>query len=76
MASPSTYRQLHKYRFEFVPDSIRFYADGQLVKEWPDGLPANSMRLYVNAWYTAWLDGRRSNKDKYVLVDSIRHTRP
>jgi hypothetical protein len=43
------------------------YTDGQLVKEWSDGLPATSMRLYVNAWYPAWLDGRESNKDKYVL---------
>ena len=52
------------------------YPDVQPVKEWTDGLPANSMRLYVNAWYPAWPDGRKPNKDKYVLVDSIRHTRP
>jgi hypothetical protein len=34
------------------------------------------MRLYVNAWYPAWLEGRMANKDRYVLVDSIRHATP
>ena len=32
------------------------------------------MKLCVNAWYPAWLVGRKPNKDKYVLVDSIRYT--
>jgi beta-glucanase (GH16 family) len=67
---------LHEYRFEYAPGSIRFYADGQLTKEWTYGLPTDSMRLYVNAWYPAWLEGRKANKDRYVLVDSIRHATP
>jgi endo-1,3-1,4-beta-glycanase ExoK len=64
----------HEYRLEYGPGAVRFYADGRLMKEWTDGLPASPMRLYVNAWYPAWLEGRKPNKDKYLLVDSIRHT--
>jgi beta-glucanase (GH16 family) len=63
----------HNYRFDHAPGSIKFYADGVLMKEWTDGLPQTSMRLYANAWFPTWLDGRKSPKDKYVLVDSIQH---
>ena len=63
----------HDYRLDHAPGSIRFYADGVLMKEWKDGLPESSMRLYANAWFPTWLDGRKSAKDKFVLVDSISH---
>ena len=66
----------HEYRFDYTSGSVRFYADGVLMKEWADGLPADQMKLYVNAWYPAWLDGRRANKDRYLLVDGIQHTNP
>ena len=46
------------------------------MKQWSDGLPANSMKRYVNAWYPAWLEGSESNKDRYVLVGRIQHTSP
>ena len=64
----------HEYRFDYASGSISFYADGKLMKTWTDGLPQNSMKLYVNAWYPAWLDGKKSSKDRYVLVDRIQHT--
>ena len=63
----------HDYRFDYAPGYVRFYADGVLMKEWTDGLPQSSMRLYVNAWFPTWLEGRKPTKDKYVLVDSIQH---
>ncbi|QIN79715.1 family 16 glycosylhydrolase [Rubrobacter marinus] len=63
----------HDYRFDYAPGSLRFYADGVLMKEWTDGLPQTSMRLYANAWFPTWLDGRKPTKDKFVLVDSIKH---
>ena len=63
----------HDYRFDYSLGSVKFYADGTLMKEWNDGLPQTSMHLYANAWYPTWLDGRKSNKDKYVLIDSISH---
>ncbi len=64
----------HEYRFDYAPGSVNFYADGRLMRSWTDGVPTASMNLYVNAWYPAWLEGRRSSKDRYVLVDSIQHT--
>ncbi len=63
----------HDYRFDYASGSVKFYADGKLMKEWNDGLPQTSMRLYANAWFPTWLDGRKPRKDKYVLVDSIQH---
>ena len=63
----------HDYRFDYAPGSVRFYADGVLMKEWTDGLPQTSMHLYANAWFPTWLQGRKPTKDRYVLVDSIRH---
>lgn len=63
----------HDYRFDYAPGSVKFYADGVLMKEWTDGLPQTSMRLYANAWFPTWLDGRKPSKDKYVLVDSISY---
>ena len=63
----------HNYRFDHAPGSVKFYADGVLMKEWTDGLPQTSMHLYVNAWFPTWLEGRKPNKDKYVLVDSVQH---
>jgi beta-glucanase (GH16 family) len=64
----------HEYRFDYAPDSLRFYADGVLMREWNDGLPQTPMRIYANAWFPTWLEGRKPKKNKYVLVDSIEHT--
>ena len=63
----------HTYRFDYASGYVRFYADGVLMKQWTNGLPKKSMRLYVNAWYPKWLDGRRPASDRYVLVDQIRY---
>lgn len=64
----------HEYRFDYAPDSLHFYADGRLMKEWTDGLPSEGMRIYANAWYPTWLEGRKSRKDHVVLIDDIQHT--
>ncbi len=67
----------HEYRFDYAPGSVRFYADGRLMRTWTDGIPTASMNLFVNAWYPAWLEGRSSPRfDRYVLVDRIQHTSP
>lgn len=63
----------HEYRFDYAPGSVTFYVDGQPMKEWNDGLPSNSMRLYVNAWFPTWLEGKKPRENKFVYVDSIRH---
>lgn len=64
----------HEYRFDYSQTSLSFYADGQLMKEWNDGLPSDGMRIYANAWYPNWLEGRKSRKDRTVLIDNIQHT--
>jgi beta-glucanase (GH16 family) len=66
----------YEYRFDCACGSINFYADGKLMKTWKDGLPSNSMKLYVNAWYPKRLAGKKPAKDKYVLVDRIQHASP
>ena len=61
----------HEYRFDCAFDSLSFYVDGQPMKTWTDGLPQNSMRIYVNAWFPTWLDGKKPRSDKFLYVDSI-----
>ena len=43
------------------------------MKEWTDGLPQKAMKLYVNAWFPTWLEGKRPRTDKLILVDWIQH---
>ena len=63
----------HDYRFDYAPGSVKFFVDGRLMKHWTTGIPGNSMRLYVNAWYPSWLKGQKSSTDRYLLVDRIQH---
>lgn len=63
----------HEYRFDYAPGSITFYADGEPMKTWDDGLPTTSMHLMVNSWFPTWLDGRKPRTDKFLLVDWIQH---
>jgi beta-glucanase (GH16 family) len=61
-----------EYRFDYAPNSVSFYADGQLMKTWTDGLPRTSMHLMLNTWFPTWLDGRRPKKTVHTYVDWIR----
>ncbi len=36
---------MHTYRFDFYPNSVRFYADETLMKQWTDGLPSDNAAL-------------------------------
>ncbi|MCB9988454.1 MAG: family 16 glycosylhydrolase [Rhodospirillales bacterium] len=42
----------HDYAFEWMPDKIRWYADGRQIFETPDGadIPDNPGRLYFSLW--------------------------
>lgn len=64
---------MHTYRFDFYPDSVKFYADGMLMKEWTDGLPSDKMQLFLNAWYPRWMSQTPPPADRYLKVDWIRH---
>ena len=64
---------MHTYRFDFYPNSVAFYADGQLMKEWTDGLPSDQMRLFLNAWYPRWMSQTPPPEDRSLNVDWIRH---
>jgi beta-glucanase (GH16 family) len=61
------------YRFDYAPGSVKFFVDGRLMKQWTTGIPANSMKLYVNAWYPNWLRGGMPSTDRYLLVDRIQY---
>lgn len=63
----------HEYRFDYAPDSVSFYADGQLMKTWTDDLPRTSMHLMLNTWFPTWLEGRRPKKTVHTYVDWIRY---
>ncbi len=63
----------HEYRFDRAPGSVMFFVDGRLMNNWTTGLPGHQMKLYVNAWYPTWLEGKSPDTDRFVLVDQIRH---
>lgn len=63
----------HEYRFDLYPGRAEFYADGELLQTFDEGLPERPMRLYVNAWYPEWLPGELPETSRYTYVDWIRH---
>jgi beta-glucanase (GH16 family) len=63
----------HDYRFDYASNSVSFYVDGKLMKQWKGGVPRKPMHLYVNAWYPTWLEGKRLLADKTLLVDRISY---
>jgi beta-glucanase (GH16 family) len=64
---------MHTYRFDFYPNSVKFYVDEVLMKEWTDGLPSDKMQLFLNAWYPRWMSQTPPPADRYLKVDWIRH---
>jgi beta-glucanase (GH16 family) len=64
---------MHNYRFDFYPNSVKFYADDVLMKEWTDGLPSDKMQLLLNAWYPRWMSQTPPPNDKYLKIEWIRH---
>ena len=64
----------HDYRFDYASNSVSFYADGKLMKQWKGGIPNKPRHLYVNAWYPTWLEGKKPLTTQTVLVDKIGYT--
>lgn len=61
----------HDYGFDYGPNGIVFYVDGEPVEEFTGGLPDRPMRLYMNTWYPDWVAGGPPEVDSEVEVDSI-----
>jgi hypothetical protein len=57
---------------DLYPTRAEFSVDGRLLHTFAEGLPGDSMRLMVNAWYPDWLPGKESREDGYTYVDWIR----
>ncbi|MBA2510090.1 MAG: glycoside hydrolase family 16 protein [Rubrobacter sp.] len=62
----------HEYRIDLYPTRAEFSVDGRLLHTFEDGLPGDSMKLMVNAWYPDWLSGKRPGQDVYTSVDWIQ----
>lgn len=52
---------------------MTFYVDGAPTKTYEGGLPAEPMKLYVNAWFPNWLSGQEPTSDHHVYVGWIEH---
>lgn len=63
----------HTYRIEYRPKAVRYYADGVRLKHFNTGLPADPMRVLVNAWFPTWLSGKAPAEDKYAIVDWVAY---
>jgi hypothetical protein len=61
----------HDYAFFYDESSITFYVDGEPMKKYEGGLPEHRMKLYVNSWFPAWLDGEKPDSDRSAYVDWI-----
>jgi len=61
----------HEYRFDYSPNSVTFYADGQPIKTWDNGIPQTSMHLMLNTWCPNWMNGKRPKTSAYTYVDRI-----
>ena len=48
---------------DLYPTRAEFSVDGRLLHTFAEGLPGDSMRLMVNAWYPDWLPGKESRED-------------
>ena len=62
----------HEYRIDLYPTRAEFSVDGRTVHTFDDGLPGDSMKLMVNAWYPDWLPGEEPEQDGYTHVDWIQ----
>lgn len=70
----------HKYRIDYYPNYINFYVDGKsmLSHPWATGVPSNSLKILVNAWFPTWPDKLPNpilypTVDKYTYIDWIQH---
>ncbi len=61
----------HDYAFFYDERLITFYVDGEPMKKYEGGLPQRRMKLYVNSWFPAWLDGEKPDSDRHAYVDWI-----
>ena len=62
----------HEYRIDLYPTRAEFSVDGRPLHTFDEGLPGDSMKLMVNAWYPDWLPGEEPDKDGYTRVDWIQ----
>jgi endo-1,3-1,4-beta-glycanase ExoK len=62
----------HEYRIDLYPTRAEFSVDGRLFHTFDEGLPGDSMKLMVNAWYPEWLPGEEPGQDGYTRVDWIQ----
>ena len=66
-------KDFHNYRIDYFQDSLKFYVDNVLVKEWTDGYTDEKMYLLVNIWYPDWLDKKPPTMDSYLEIEWIRY---
>ncbi len=76
---------MHTYRIEWLPDSIRWYADGKLLREVvaPEGMtgrdigiPEHPGKMYMNIWtgVPQWLGRTDSDfKETSAVYDSVTY---
>lgn len=64
----------HSYEIAWTGREAAFRVDGVLLRRWKTGIPRNAMRLYLNAWWPAWLAGPAPVQDVAAEVDWVSAT--
>lgn len=77
----------HLYRIEWLPDRVRWFVDGKLVRESTQYVPQGAMALHLNIWAPAqdWIEAYSNainpvttagkNTSYYFEVDSVKVSR-
>jgi beta-glucanase (GH16 family) len=77
--------KFHEYRFDWTPDSVIFYVDGEVLHEMTENIPSEPGHLFLNHWSNGdplWSAGPPASdtsmtvsyvKAYYNTTDTIRH---
>lgn len=66
-------RDFHEYGFDFYPDGVVFYLDGEPMTSWSEGVPGAGMKLFTNVWFPECLSSVSHSSDRYASFEWIRH---
>lgn len=63
----------HTYGFDYYPQGITFYVNGEEIVSWSEGLTDEPMFLMINTWFPTWLEGALLEETVMTLVDWVMY---
>jgi hypothetical protein len=66
-------KDFHRFKINYYKDYLSFYIDDIFLKRWTEGYSHNSMKLMVNCWFPAWMEGEKSEHEEFLIIDNIKY---